>query len=853
MKKLYLVDVSSMFFRAFYAIPPLRTSDGLPTNALYGFLAMSIKLLRENRPDYMVFCFDRKDPSFRHDMYESYKANRSEMPDDLEPQIPYIRELTDKLGILAVDKKSFEADDVIGTLAIFGAKENLEVSIVSGDKDFAQLVNERISLYDTMKNIRYDRAGVVEKWGVEPEQIVDYLAIVGDTSDNIPGVRGVGPKGAHKLIAEYKTIEGIYKNIENIKPDGLRNKLIESRDSAFLAKKLVTIVTDVNLNLSLDEMRLKPIQKEELTQLLEKLEFGGFIRKIFNENAMSSEKNESVKTIQEKTKAAPVRLVATAIDYERVQWTIEELKNNIEPYEEIWGVQNERGFCLGYKNKAIQVDGRLEEIGAILSTKMLAWKGFDLKSVWHAIKMSKVSTPAWDTMLAAYVIKAGSISDFPKIYKLFTGQSVPELAAPEDILRCELELEPILKAKLEETRGLGVLQNLELPLVPVLYDIEVCGIALDKTILSKQSLILNQDIEKLEKEIHLLAGESFNISSPKQLGAILFEKLKIPSGKKNKTGYSTDSDVLAKLAVNHPICRLVSSYRELSKLKSTYVDSLPELVAPDGRLHTRFQQALTQTGRLSSINPNLQNIPIRTDRGRAIRQAFVAKEGHYLLSIDYSQIELRVLAEITGDPGLTEAFNKDHDIHAATAAEVFNVKIDEVSPEQRRMAKAVNFGIAYGQGVYGLAETLEIPREEAQEIIENYFNKFKKVKEYMFDIVNIAKQQGYVETIFGRRRYLEEFNSPSAMVRKFGERAAINAPIQGAASDLMKMAMIKIYENCSIPMILQVHDELLFECPKDIVEEEAKNIKDIMENIAKFKLPLKVNIAWGENWEDAHA
>ncbi|MCB0350227.1 MAG: DNA polymerase I [Bdellovibrionales bacterium] len=872
MKKLYLVDVSSMFFRAFYAIPPLRTSAGLPTNALYGFLAMSVKLLRENRPDYMVYCFDRKDPSFRNEIYEDYKANRSEMPDDLEPQMPYIRELTEKLGILALDKKSFEADDIIGTLALQGAKNNLDVSIVSGDKDFAQLVNDRITLYDTMKNVRYDRAGVVEKWGVEPEQIVDYLAIVGDTSDNIPGVRGVGPKGAQKLLAEYKTLENIYKNIEKIKPDGTRNKLIESKESAFLAKKLVSIVTDIDLKLQIEDMTMKPINKAELTTLLEELEFGAFVRKLFNDNGASSsesgstttggkpkiEKNRSQsenskKQKQSREKNNITQGLPTIAAYERVQWTLNELKKNIEPYEEIWAVQNERGFCLGYKNKAIQVDGSLEEVGAILGPKMLAWKGFDLKSKWHLTKMPNVVSPKWDTMLAAYVVKAGNISDFSTVYNTYTGRNVPELASPEDILQCELELEPILKAKLDETRGMSVLEKYELPLVPVLYDMEVRGIALDRSVLKKQSDVLAVDIEKLEKEIHSLAGESFNISSPKQLGAILFEKLKIPTIKKTKTGYSTDSDVLSKLSPQYPICGLVSSYRELTKLKSTYVDALPALVGEDGRLHTRFQQALTQTGRLSSINPNLQNIPIRTDRGRAIRQAFVAKEGHYLLSIDYSQIELRVLAEITKDPGLNEAFNKNYDIHAATAAEVFNIKIDEVTPEQRRMAKAVNFGIAYGQGVYGLAETLEISRDEAKTIIENYFNKFSKVKDYMLETVNVAKEQGYVENIFGRRRYMDEFNSSSGMVRKFGERAAINAPIQGAASDLMKLAMIKVYEECSISMLLQVHDELVFECPKDQVEEQALNIKKIMESVVNFKVPLKVNVAWGVNWEDAHA
>jgi DNA polymerase I len=841
MKKLYLVDVSSMFFRAFYAIPPLRTSAGLPTNALYGFLAMCIKLLRENKPDYMAFCFDRKDPSFRVDLYSEYKANRSEMPEDLEPQIPYIREITEKLGIFAIDKEKFEADDVIGTLAMLGEKENLEVTIVSGDKDFAQLVNERIVLYDTMKNIRYDRAGVINKWGVEPEQIIDYLAIVGDTSDNIPGVHGVGPKGAQKLIAEFKTLDSIYKNLDKIKSESVRNKFIESKKAAYLAKELLKIVTDVKLDVELSDLKMKPIQKDELKVLLDKLEFSAFMRKIFSEN-------EPVPA-----EAVKVRSRAPVETLDKTQWTLDELKKNIKPYEDIWAVQNERGFCLGYDGKVIQVDAALEEIGKVLSTKNLSWRGFDIKSIWKTLQMTEVSTPKWDSMLAAYVIKAGAIDDFSKVYTQYTGKQISELASTEDLMACELELESVLAPKLEATKGMQVLNNYELPIVPILYEMEKRGIRIDKDHLKKQSKSLTHDIGALEKQIHNLAGESFNIASPKQLGAILFEKLKIPVVKKTKTGYSTDSDVLNKLAARHPICTSIIEYRELTKLKSTYVDALPELVDSEGRLHTTFHQALTQTGRLSSTHPNLQNIPIRSERGREVRKAFIADKGHVFLSIDYSQIELRVLAEITGDPGLMDAFNKNIDIHTATASEIFNISIDEVTAEHRRMAKAVNFGIAYGQGVFGLAETLEISHDESKKIIEDYFRKFKRVKDYMLDTVNIAKEQGYVETIFGRRRYLDELKSSNSMVRKFGERAAINAPIQGAASDLMKKAMIDVFENVSIPILLQVHDELLFECPIEQVEEEAQAIKKIMEGVASFKVPLKVNVAWGANWDDAHA
>lgn len=842
MKKLYLVDVSSMFFRAFYAIPPLKTSQGLPTNALYGLLAMTIKLLRETKPDYMVFCYDRKEPSFRSEIYEDYKANRSEMPEDLQPQIPYIKKLVDLLGIASLEMVGYEADDIIGTLAEKASKEDIEVFIVSGDKDFAQLVNNKICIYDTMKNIRYDEAKVVEKWGVPPRQFIDYLSIVGDSSDNIPGVKGVGPKGAQKLLSEFQTLDGIYENIDNISGENLRLKMKEGQKNAYLAKKLVSIVKNVPLDFSWEKSQLKPIHKEQLKTLLDELEFGAFLRKIFGSNDATGEV------------AQAVQVGTDSVSLGRSQWSLSELQEKIQPYEDVWISKNERGLCLGRGGEAIQVNATLSEIGLILSQKKIAWHGFDLKSIWHDLKVPEASAPTWDTMLAAYVIKAGETSEFAEVYETYTGKKIPELGGPEENLQCEQELFKILQQRLIQTNGESVLKKFELPLVPVLYDMEVQGIYIDKGELAEQSRTLATDIQRLEKTIFKLADESFNIASPKQLSQILYEKLKIPATKKTKTGYSTDSDVLSKLAGSFPICQEIISYRELTKLKSTYVDALPLLIDPqDGRLHTHFHQALTQTGRLSSSNPNLQNIPIRTERGRLIRKAFRAKPGQFLLSVDYSQIELRILAEITGDPGLTSAFKNNLDIHLATASEVFGVPLDQVSADQRRMAKAVNFGIAYGQGVYGLSESLDIPRGEAKTIIENYFNKFKKVKDYMMDTVQLAKDKGYAETIFGRRRYIDEFKSSSDSVRKFGERAAINAPIQGAASDLMKKAMIEIANGSSLKMILQVHDELLFECPKDSVESAATEAKEIMENVAQFSVPLKVNVAWGENWDDAHA
>jgi DNA polymerase-1 len=881
MKKLYLVDVSSMFFRAFYAIPPLTNSKGLPTNALYGFLSMSIKLLREEKPDYMVYCFDRPEPSFRLDLYEEYKANRTELPEDLAPQLPYVRTLTEKLGIHAVDKIKFEADDVIGTLARWGQEQGLEIVIVSGDKDFAQLVNDRVFLYDTMKNVKYTPALVNEKWGVPPEQIIEYLSIVGDTSDNIPGVRGIGPKGAQKLLAKYKSLEDIYEHIEDIEPEGIKNKLIESKKSAFLAKKLVTIDTHVDLNVQLSDVEIDPINKEELKLALDELEFSAFMRKIFPEPGMETfsvkpKSSSAAKTKKFSTKSdipadaengesAASQLSSSdqtsssaqnmdLKNWQRVQLELGDFKKIVQPYDEIWAAENERGMCFGYKNKLIQVNATLDEIGIGLAEHMLRWKGFNLKSIWHRLNLVGEHVPLWDSMLAAYTLKAGDCESFEKVYKLYTGKELPELSGPEEVLFCDLELESVLKKLLIDAEGENILNTYELPLVSVLYNMEKKGILLDVNLLKQQSQSLQQDLQTLEKDIFQMAGESFNLNSPKQLGVVLFEKLKIPSVKKTKTGYSTDNDVLTKLALQYPMCQKIIEYRELNKLKSTYVDAMPALVdAKDGRVHTQFNQAIATTGRLSSTNPNLQNIPIRTERGRLVRKAFVASKDHVLLSVDYSQIELRVLAEITQDPGLIAAFQKNIDVHAATAAEVFDIPQSEVTTEQRRMAKAVNFGIAYGQGVFGLAETLEISRDEAKTIIENYFRKFPKVKDYMFQTVEKAKEDGYVTSLFGRRRYLDEFKSSNQAVRKFGERAAVNAPMQGTASDIVKLAMIKIHESLNAQMILQVHDELLFEVPVDDIEDVSQDIKKIMENAVKMSVPLTVNMAWGPNWDDAHA
>lgn len=872
MKKLFLVDVSSMFFRAFYALPPLTNDKGMPTNALYGFLSMSVKLLREIQPDYIAFCFDSKEPSFRLELYPEYKANRSEMPEDLVPQVPYVRKISEELGVAILEKPGFEADDLIGTLTKFGRQKDLEVVIVSSDKDFAQLVGPRVSMYDTMKDTRFDSEGVKAKWGVTPEQMIDYLALVGDSSDNVPGVRGIGPKGAQKLLHEFKTLEGVYENLDKISGKAMKANLETGKQNAFLSRQLCTIHQDVPVNLTLEDLRLRPIDRDRLRDLLLDLGFKTFVRTLMGEGGAESPLAKIGKTKAEKDQkaipdrtdsqpemavevaSAPVRKSAPRSTKELSvkNLSLEELDKVVPPYSEVWGLLNDRGFYLGLGNSILLTGAPGPEIGQVLGKKKLNWLGFDLKATWHYLAIQE-PIALWDSMLAAYILRPAVIKDFAETHKQYLAKPLPELLTPIEFYNANREVRDELLAQLKVKGGQSVLDTMEVPLLPVLYAMERHGVRLDQQELKTQGKTLDEDLHRLETEIFKHSGGPFNISSPKQLAQILFGKLKLTPGKKTKTGFSTDSDVLEKLTAEHEIAAHLLDYRELSKLKSTYVDALPTLLnREDGRVHTHFNQAATTTGRLSSQNPNLQNIPIRTERGRMVRRAFVAEPDQCFISADYSQIELRILAHITGDEALSRAFAEDLDIHQATAAEVFNLPLQEVTPELRRRAKAVNFGIAYGQGAFGLSENLGIGQKEATDIIGRYFNRFKKVRDYMEDTVRTGTRLGYVETLFGRRRYLDELKSKNGAIRKFGERAAVNAPIQGTASDLVKMAMIKVHSNVEAPMVLQVHDELLFEAPNDRLDEHCTRIASDMTEVAKLTVPLKVNVASGPNWEDAH-
>lgn len=878
-KEIYIVDVSSMFFRAFYAIRPLTSTKGVPVNAVYGFISMIVKLLKDKKPDHLVFCYDRKEPSFRKSLYDDYKANRSEMPEDLQVQMPYLKQVAELFGITALEVENYEADDLIATIAQQAEKNHYDAYIVSGDKDFSQVVTDHIFIYDTMKDIIYDPKLVKEKHGVTPEQFLDFQAITGDSVDNIPGVAGIGPKGAQKLIEQFGSLENIYENIDKIESKSIKEKLIQSKDRAFLSKKLARIVTDVKLPTTLKDYELKPFQKEQMREFFKELNFKSFEKSILGDGAESAFRSssvaQSVATAQDVIETASESETETekafkGIESKKIKFHEWDAKKILQLLKE-----NQPHFFFQYKNFLCVI---IEEAVYAVSHQQHhldftghKWSGFDLKQIWTDLHIDPntltLASAEWDLMLGAYVLKSNDSSNLAKLAKSFLNIEIddPRLSSrskdtqicfeipKKEIIELAQTIEAlnqIVRSELQSKEMEIVYQKLERPVIPILFQMEQNGITLDISLLQNFSKQLTEDIQSQEKKIQHLTGEKFNIASPKQLGVILFEKLKLDVIKKTKTGYSTDNEVLEKL--DHPVAKEVISYRELSKLKSTYVDALPALADSQHRVHTHFNQALTATGRLSSTDPNLQNIPIKTEKGQIVRKAFIAEVGKKLLSVDYSQIELRVLAHISEDPGLIKAFQEDHDIHTATASEIFSVKLNLVSKDQRRIAKAVNFGIAYGQGVYGLAETLSIPRTEAAEIIERYFQKFKGIRGYIETTIQKAHQQKYVETLFGRRRYIPELDSKNVMIKKFGERAAINAPIQGTASDLVKMAMIELSSELKLNMLLQVHDELVFEGTIEQIENQKNWIKKTMENVARLRVPLKVNMAIGHNWDEAH-
>ena len=900
--RLYLIDGSSYIFRAFYGIKQfLSNSKGLPTNAIYGFASMLLKILREEQPEYIAIIFDPKGKTFRHEMYKEYKANRKETPDDLKPQIPYIINLVEVFNIVSMQQEGFEADDLIGTISKKAEKKGFDVTIVSGDKDMMQLISPKIKMLDTMKNKTFGEKEVKEKFGVEPERVTEVMGLMGDSSDNIPGVPGIGPKTATTLIQNFGDIENLLKNLEQIKKKSLKNKLLEYTEQARLSKKLCTIDTNLNLPVGIEEMKAKKLDSKRIITLFKQLEFAALLSKIElgNEKWVESGKLRGWKSDTDKKK---YKLVFSEKELDKI---IIQVKNkgllsidlettSVFPMEaEIVGIsisiiphdayyipvghdypgapaQLNRDMVLG-KLKPVLEDKKIKKIGQNIKYEIIVFQnsGIKIKNIY------------FDTMIASYLINPSKHNhnledialeylDYRVItYKEVVGSGSKEVGFNKVDLETAasysgedaditLQLSKKLLPALETDALVSLLNNVELPLAEALAEIEINGVKINKNFLKKMSKDLEKDISLSAQKIYDMAGEKFNINSPKQLSELLFEKLKIPPLKKTKTGYSTDMSVLEQLATGYPLPAEIISYRQLSKLKSTYVDALPLLVnSKTGRIHTSFNQTVTATGRLSSSNPNLQNIPIRTDLGRKIRKAFIAEKNHLLLSADYSQIELRILAHLSEDEVLIEAFKKGEDIHVQTGARIFNVFPNMVDSNMRRMAKAVNFGIIYGISPFGLSKNIRVSLKEAKEFIDHYFALYKGVKSYIEQTITDARKNGYVTTILNRRRYLPELNSKNRQMKEFAERTAVNTPVQGSAADLIKIAMINISraiksKNLKSKMILQVHDELVFEIP----EAEKKMMVDLvnkeMEGVMELKIPLIVDTWIGKNWGEAH-
>jgi len=885
---LYLVDGSSYIHRAYHAIRGLTNSKGLPTNAIFGFTKMLIKLLDEKSPQYLAVAFDAKGPTFRHEIFKDYKATRPPMPEDLAVQMPYIKEVVEGLSLKTLELEGYEADDIIGTIAALARDQGLNVIIVSGDKDFRQIISETTVMWDPMNDKVVDYQKIRQDYAIEPEQIIEVMALSGDSIDNIPGVPGIGEKTAINLIKDFSSLETLFENMDKIPKASLKEKLEGSREQTLLSKKLVTINNAVPIEVTIDDLRLRAPEKETLANIFRELEFKSLMDK-FTEHAELSKKDyrlilkrgELESLIDTIKKKAMVCVDTETTSKEYLIADLVGISFCLEPGVAYYlplghtylgvGPQLDTHEALRLL-KPVLADGKVKKIGQNIKydAEVLARHDIELKGLF------------FDTMVASYVIdptlrqhNLDYLAQHYLSYKMLSYDEVTDHDKDKDFASvdinkakeysCEdaeitLLLKSILEKKLRDTDNYTLFQDLEMRLIPVLMDMELTGIKIDVDFLKAMSEGFAVELSSIEQKVFDLTGEEFNINSPQQLGYILFEKLKLPWKKKTrkKTGYSTDVEVLTELAVHHEVPNLLLRFRTISKLKSTYLDALVETVNPaTGRIHTSYNQTVTATGRLSSSNPNLQNIPIRTDEGREIRKGFIADKGHLLLSADYSQIELRVFAHYSEDPVLLEAFEGGEDIHVRTAAEVFGVDPTLVTTEMRRMAKMINFGIIYGMGPIRLAKELGISKKVAQGYLDNYYERYKGVKDFKEKMLSQARQNRYVTTLLNRRRYVPNINSDNGNLKSEAERVAINTPIQGTAADLIKMAMINIAErlrraNLRTKMLLQVHDELVFEVPEKELDRASQLIKDEMEYVYPLNVPLKVDINWGKNWEEAH-
>lgn len=884
--RLMLIDGNSLLHKAFHALPPLANKDGTYTNGVYGFLTMFYKILDEYNPDYISVAFDRKGLTFRHKEYTEYKAGRKKTPNELGMQFPILKDVLDKLNINRIELDGFEADDIIGTIARVGEDEDLEVIAFTGDRDYLQLVSDKTKILISKKGISnleiYDVEAMMERYGLTPEQFIDLKGLMGDKSDNIPGVPGVGEKTGIKLLTEYKSIEGVYENIDEVSGKKLKERLIENKQQAFMSRRLARIVTNVPIDMDINQLKRVEPDYEGLYEIYNRLGFKSLIAKINKD--FIRDNTEELKTIFE--------IVKNKEDIEKIIKQIEDRQifcfkfivdgpNSLK--DRVLGlavkVEEDISYYIDFEEQDDSFN-QVELFREIFENKEILKSGHNVKSdvlvlLRYGINIEGIH---FDSLIGQYLIDP-SQNDY-SLKNLATEYLNTQIKDDVDLLgkgkkRMELKdisveeraefysnqvniifkLQEVIKKKIDEYDMNELFYEIEMPLAEVLAHMEYNGFKVDVDKLKELGKEFDGKIEYLTKSIYELSGEEFNINSPKQLGVILFEKLNLPPIKKTKTGYSTNAEVLEKLKDKHEIIEKILEYRQIVKLKSTYVDGLISLIDGEtNKVHSSFNQTITTTGRISSTEPNLQNIPVRTAEGRRIRKVFVASDKESkLVDADYSQIELRVLAHISNDPKLKEAFFTDEDIHRKTASEVFGVAKEEVTSLLRSRAKAVNFGIIYGISDFGLSRDLNITKKEAKKYIDSYLDNYKLVKEYMDNIVKDGKEKGYVETILNRRRYLPELKSSNFNVRSFGERMAMNTPIQGSAADIIKIAMIKVYselkdKKMKSKLILQVHDELIVEAHKDEINQVKNILKDLMENAISLNVPLKVDMETGDSW-----
>ncbi|NLJ59086.1 MAG: DNA polymerase I [Tissierellia bacterium] len=892
MKKLMILDGNSLLFRAFYALPPLKTKKGQYTNAVYGFLSMLYKIIDTYSPEYICVAFDPEKPTFRHEQYDKYKANRQKAPNELVEQFQLIRDVLKVHNIKAVEVEGFEADDLAGTIANF-AKDRFKVYLVTSDKDYLQLIDENIKVILTKKGVtnteEMDLKAMEEEYGLTPLQFVDLKALMGDSSDNIPGVAGVGEKTALKLMHQYKSLDNIYENIDNIKGK-LKEKLITDKMQAYMSQTLSRIVTDIPIEFNIEEYKRETPDLNKLIELYDQLEFRQFKKRIADEQA-----ENQISIFDEK---ATVQSAASIIDA-----SIDKLKDIIKAVEKskkaiikflfdgervltsnslaLGITDGENYFYIDFENLAEKEV--LESLKSIFESKDISIWGHNLKNeIIYLMKNNiELNNIQFDSEIGKYLLNPSESSySIDKIAYEFLKE---EILSENQILGTGVKRKTFkdigiedrkayifnylntvnrsqkqITSEIEELKMTALYEEIELPLIEVLAYMEFTGFKVDKNVIDKLGQHFTEEILQLEKSIFELAGEEFNINSPKQLSVILFEKLGLPVIKKTKTGYSTDAEVLEKLRSEHEIADKIIEYRQMVKLNSTYVEGLKNEINQDtGRVHSIFNQTIASTGRISSTEPNLQNIPTRTEEGRELRKAFVAEEDYILCDADYSQIELRVLAHLANEKNLIDAFRHHLDIHSKTASQVFHVELSEVTSEMRDRAKAVNFGIVYGISDYGLSRDLNIARKEAKKYIDNYMAYYSNIEKYMKDIVEQGKRDGYVTTYFGRRRYIPELSSRNFNIRSFGERIALNTPVQGTAADIIKSAMVGVYNRLKnnkmkSRLILQVHDELIIEAHKEELEEVKDILREEMESVVvDFKVKLKSDISTGGSWYDA--